>query len=161
MTQLQLLEKLDAFFAEVGLDTLLTNVRGIPVLKVTLKGLGEKKDGGALSEINFLDCPSLDASVFQIFTTVALNIDRDNLEECELALNSYNLKNTYIGAFHVYEPYRQIYHRYTQLFSGNDVAHVMQAKTAVEAVVSQLADSYDDILKIAAGASVYGDGENK
>lgn len=157
MTQLQLLEKLDAFFAEVGLDTLLTNVRGIPVLKVTLKGLGKNKEGGALTEINFLDCPSLDASVFQIFTTVALNIDKDNLKECERVLNSYNLKNSYMGAFHVYEPYRQIYHRYTQLFSGNDAAHVLQAKTAVEAVVSQLADSYDDILKIAADPSYYED----
>lgn len=152
MTQTELLEKLGSYLKEARLDATLTEVRGVPVLKVTLTGLGDGKEGSAISEINFIDFDELGAPALQIFTTVALNLSKDNLAPCERELNDYNLRHVVIGTFQVYEPYRQIYHRYCQVLVGDDFEQEEQAKAMLEVVTTQISACYDDILAYAEDA---------
>lgn len=153
MYQKELLEKLKNYLVKARLDAELTEVRGIDVLKVTLTGLGEKEEGSAIAEINFMNFDEMNAPVFQIFTTVALNIDEENIEPCIIELSKYNLEYVLIGAFQVYAPYRQIYHRYTQVLIGDDEEQEEQAKAALDLVSTQISAAYDDILAYAEDAS--------
>lgn len=152
MTRYELLEILKEYLKEAKIDCFITEVKGIPVLKATLTGLGDKRDGSAIAEINFIDFDELGAPALQMFTTVALNLDKDNLEPCELELRDYNLKYVVIGSFHVYEPYRQIYHRYAQVLIGDDAEQVEQAKAMLNVVSTQISACYDDILRYAEDA---------
>lgn len=153
MNQLELLEKLQDHLRRAKLDTMLTEVHGVDVLKVTLVGLGDKEQGSAIAEINFMNFDEMDAPVFQIFTTVALNIDERNIEPCIIELSKYNLEYVLIGTFQVYAPYRQIYHRYTQVLIGSDEEQTEQAKAALDLVATQISAAYDDILAYAEDAS--------
>lgn len=152
MTRYELLEILKEYLKEAKIDCFVAEVKGIPVLKATLTGLGDKRDGSAITEINFIDFDELGAPALQTFTTVALNLDKDNLEPCELELRDYNLKYVVIGSFHVYEPYRQIYHRYAQVLVGDDAEQVEQAKAMLNVVSTQISACYDDILRYAEDA---------
>lgn len=152
MTQTELLEKLQDYLKKARLDTLLTEVRGVPVLKVTLTGLGDKKEGSAIAEVNFIDFEELGVPALQVFTTVALNLSKDNLGPCGRELNDYNLRHVVIGTFQVYEPYRQIYHRYCQVLVGDDCEQEEQAKAMLEVVTTQISTCYDDILAYAEDA---------
>ncbi len=152
MTRYELLEILKEYLKGAKIDCFVTEVKGIPVLKATLTGLGDKRDGSAITEINFIDFDELGAPALQAFTTVALNLDKDNLEPCELELRDYNLKYVIIGSFHVYEPYRQIYHRYAQVLVGDDAEQVEQAKAMLNVVSTQISACYDDILRYAEDA---------
>lgn len=152
MTRYELLEILKEYLKEAKIDCFVTEVKGIPVLKATLTGLGDNNDGSAITEINFIDFDELGAPALQVFTTVALNLDKDNLEPCELELRDYNLKYVVIGSFHVYEPYRQIYHRYAQVLVGDDAEQVEQAKAMLNVVSTQISACYDDILRYAEDA---------
>lgn len=152
MTQTELLEKLGSYLKDARLDATLTEVRGVPVLKVTLTGLGDKKQGSAIAEINFIDFDELGVPALQVFTTVALNLSKENLEPCEHELNDYNLRHVVIGSFNVYEPYRQIYHRYCQVLVGSDEEQEEQAKAVLEVVTTQISACYDDILAYAEDA---------
>lgn len=149
MTQRELLGKLEKYLQAARIDTLLTEVRGVPVLKATLTGLGDKKDGSAIAEVNFIDFDELGAPALQVFTTVALNLDKNELERCQLDLADYNLKHVIIGAFNVYEPYRQIYHRYAQVLIGDDAEQEEQARAVLEVVTTQISACYDDVLAYA------------
>ena len=152
MTRNELLEILKDYLGEAKIDCFLTEVKGIPVLKATLTGLGDNNDGSAIAEINFIDFDELGAPALQMFTTVALNLDKDNLDPCELELNDYNLRYVAIGSFHVYKPYRQTYHRYAQVLVGEDYEQVQQAKAMLNVVSTQISACYDDILKYAEDA---------
>lgn len=152
MTRYELLEILKEYLKGAKIDCFVTEVKGIPVLKATLTGLGDNNDGSAIAEINFIDFDELGAPALQMFTTVALNLDKDNLEPCELELRDYNLKYVVIGSFHVYEPYRQIYHRYAQVLVGDDAEQVEQAKAMLNVVSTQISACYDDILRYAEDA---------
>lgn len=152
MTRYELLEILKEYLKEAKIDCFVAEVKGIPVLKATLTGLGDNNDGSAITEINFIDFDELSAPALQAFTTVALNLDKDNLEPCELELRDYNLKYVVIGSFHVYEPYRQIYHRYAQVLVGDDAEQVEQAKAMLNVVSTQISACYDDILRYAEDA---------
>lgn len=152
MTRYELLEILKEYLKEAKIDCFVAEVKGIPVLKATLTGLGDNNDGSAITEINFIDFDELSAPALQAFTTVALNLDKDNLEPCELELRDYNLKYVVIGSFHVYEPYRQIYHRYAQVLVGVDAEQVEQAKAMLNVVSTQISACYDDILRYAEDA---------
>lgn len=152
MTRYELLEILKEYLKGAKIDCFVTEVKGIPVLKATLTGLGDNNDGSAITEINFIDFDELGAPALQTFTTVALNLDKDNLEPCELELRDYNLKYVVIGSFHVYEPYRQIYHRYAQVLVGDDAEQVEQAKAMLNVVSTQISACYDDILRYAEDA---------
>lgn len=152
MTRYELLEILKEYLKGAKIDCFVTEVKGIPVLKATLTGLGDNNDGSAITEINFIDFDELGAPALQVFTTVALNLDKDNLEPCELELRDYNLKYVVIGSFHVYEPYRQIYHRYAQVLVGDDAEQVEQAKAMLNVVSTQISACYDDILRYAEDA---------
>lgn len=152
MTRYELLEILKEYLKEAKIDCFVTEVKEIPVLKATLTGLGDNNDGSAITEINFIDFDELGAPALQTFTTVALNLDKDNLEPCELELRDYNLKYVVIGSFHVYEPYRQIYHRYAQVLVGDDAEQVEQAKAMLNVVSTQISACYDDILRYAEDA---------
>ena len=67
-------------------------------------------------------------------------------------MRDYNLKYVVIGSFHVYEPYRQIYHRYAQVLVGDDAEQVEQAKAMLNVVSTQISACYDDILRYAEDA---------
>ena len=82
MTRYELLEILKEYLKGAKIDCFVTEVKGIPVLKATLTGLGDNNDGSAITEINFIDFDELGAPALQAFTTVALNLDKDNLEPC-------------------------------------------------------------------------------
>ncbi len=153
MNQSELLEKLKDYLESARIDAFLTNVKGVDVLKATLTGLGEKEDGSAITEINFMNFDEMGVPVFQIFTTVALNIDEENIEPCITELSKYNLEYVLLGYFQVYEPYRQIYHRYTQVLIGSDEEQEEQAKAALDLVTTQISAAYDDIIKYAEDAS--------
>lgn len=153
MNQRELLEELEKYLRKAKIDTLLTEVKGVDVLKATLTGLGDKADGSAITEINFMYFDEMNAPVFQIFTTVALNIDEDNIEPCITELSKYNLEYVLLGTFQVYEPYRQIYHRYTQVLIGSDEEQTEQAKAALDLVTTQISSCYDDIIRYAEDAS--------
>lgn len=152
MTREELLEKLEDYLHNAKIDASLTEVGGVPVLRATLTGLGDKEEGSAISEINFMDFDELGAPALQMFTTVALNLDKANLEPCQKELTSYNLKYVVIGAFNVYEPYRQIYHRYCQVLVGSDEEQEEQAKAMLNVVATQISACYDDILAYAEDA---------
>lgn len=152
MTRYELLEILKDYLEEAKIDCFITEVKDIPVLKATLTGLGDNNDGSAIAEINFLDFDELGAPALQMFTTVALNVDKDNLDPCELELNDYNLRYVVIGSFNVYKPYRQIYHRYSQVLIGDDDEQVAQAKAMMNVVSTQISACYDDILRYAEDA---------
>lgn len=152
MTEYELLEILKDYLNEARIDSFIAEVKGIPVLKATLTGLGGNNDGSAIAEINFIDFEELGAPALQIFTTVALNIDKENLDPCELELNDYNLRYVVIGSFNVYKPYRQIYHRYAQVLIGDDEEQVAQAKAMLNVASTQISACYDDILRYAEDA---------
>ncbi len=152
MTGYELLEILKDYLNEARIDSFITEVKGVPVLKATLTGLGGNNDGSAITEINFIDFEELGAPALQMFTTVALNIDKDNLDPCELELNDYNLRYVVIGSFNVYKPYRQIYHRYAQVLIGDDEEQVAQAKAMLNVAATQISACYDDILRYAEDA---------
>lgn len=152
MTRIQLLEILEEYLEQANIDCSLTEVKGIPVLKATLTGLGDGKNGSAIAEVNFMDFDELGAPALQVFTTVALNLDKKVLERCQLDLADYNLKHVVIGAFNVYAPYRQIYHRYAQVLVGDDAEQEEQARAMLEVVTTQISACYDDILAYAEDA---------
>lgn len=152
MTRYELLEILKDYLNEAKIDAFITEVKGIPVLKATLTGLGDNNEGSAIAEINFIDFEELGAPALQMFTTVALNIDKDNLDPCQLELNDYNLRYVVIGSFNVYKPYRQIYHRYAQVLIGDDEEQVAQAKAMMNVASTQISACYDDILRYAEDA---------
>lgn len=151
MTRKELLEKLGRYLKAAKIDVYMTAVQDVPVLKATLTGLGDKKDGSAIAEVNFIDFEELGAPALQVFTTVALNLDKDVLEQCQLDLADYNLEHVVIGAFNVYAPYRQIYHRYAQVLVGSDEEQEEQARAVLEVVTTQISACYDDILAYAEG----------
>ena len=55
MTRYELLEILKEYLKEAKIDCFVAEVKGIPVLKPTWTGLGDKNDGSAITEINFID----------------------------------------------------------------------------------------------------------
>lgn len=152
MTQRELLGKLEKYLQAAKIDTCLTEMRGVPVLKATLTGLGDNKDGSAIAEVNFIDFDELGAPALQVFTTVALNLDKDVLQQCQLDLADYNLKHVVIGTFNVYAPYRQIFHRYAQVLVGDDGEQEEQARAVLEVVTTQISACYDDVLAYAEDA---------
>lgn len=152
MNRKELLQELESYLRKARIDAVLTQVRGVDVLKATLTGLGDNSDGSAIAEINFMDFDELGAPALQMFTTVALNLDKDNLDPCELELSDYNLRYVVIGSFNVYKPYRQIYHRYCQVLVGSDEEQEEQAKAMLNVVATQISACYDDILAYAEDA---------
>lgn len=146
----KLLVSVEAFLKEeYGFETWIGEDEGYLMLKARLLGLGECQ-GEAVMEV----CPvSLDMEpangmhMLQFYTTVAANINEDNILPALHALNSMNMRCP-VGAFHLFEEDRQMYHKYTALLEEGE-SGVRQATIALSMVAETINQLFDEAILIA------------
>lgn len=149
-----LLTNMQSVLEGMGYATRLGSESGVLQLKARLTGLGLCR-GEALMELTPVEIiPDEEGhgrSLLQFYTTTAADLDQKDLEAVMVTLNDVNLRCPF-GSFHVYEPLRQLYHRYTAVLpQGEDPA--VQAIAALRMVLTALNQLFDETILIANGAT--------
>lgn len=139
---------------EYGLAHQRQDAGGLALLKVRLDGLG-RAEGEALMEICTLpmgqDPAEKPRKLLQFYTTTAAGLDDANTAPALAALNQVNLRCP-VGAFHLYTPQKQMYHKYSLVLdAASDWA--AQAVTAMTAVVEVIDHLFDETIVIADDAA--------
>lgn len=133
---LRVLKALQALLNEYSIENLLDESGEIPVLKARLCDLGSVT-GKAMMEI--CEYPFATHRLLQFYTTTAERMDEENLIPAARALDRVNLRCP-LGAFGVYEPLRQMYHKYTAVLDDAPEDCACSALTAVVEVLDRLFD---------------------
>lgn len=149
-----ILTSLEAFLHEYGIPTKMASESGLTVLKARLNDLG-RAEGEALMEICLLplepDASGAGRTLIQFYTTTAAGLDEANIAPALAALNAVNLRCP-AGAFQIYTPLRQIYHKYTAvLLDGTD--RQAQAQAALMLAVETVDRLFDETVVIADDAA--------
>ncbi len=125
----QILQEVEEWIrAEQLADTHLTVEDGVDVLKLHLTGLGNEEgaeeplNGEALMQVCLLPF-SDDTPLVQFYTTVAVDLDEENLVPAAAAYNALSLTCP-LGSFHVHEPRRQAYHKYCYMLLQDELEWV-------------------------------------
>ncbi len=139
---------------EYGLAYQRQDAGGLEMLKVRLDDLGHA-EGTALMEICMLPMgqnpEGSTRKLLQFFTTVAAGLDESNTAPALAALNQVNLRCP-VGAFHLYTPQKQMYHKYSLALDASS-GWAAQAVTAMTAVVEVIDHLFDEVIIIADDAA--------
>jgi hypothetical protein len=149
--QRALLAGLEALLQEYEIETQLSEGENLLVLRARFSDLGTA-GGAALMEIceyPFTVGEGKAMRLLQFYTTTAENIDETNLEPALIALEPVNMRCP-LGAFGIYAPLRQMYHKYTALLGENPAA---EARSALLAVVEVLDRFFDETIILADDAA--------
>ena len=152
--QRTLLAGLEALLRKYEIETQLSEGENLLVLRARFNGLGTA-EGTALMEIceyPFTVGEGKPMRLLQFYTTTAENIDEKNLVPALIALEPVNMRCP-LGAFGIYAPLHQMYHKYTALLGENPEAEARSALLAVAEVLDRLFDETIIIADDAANAS--------
>ncbi len=111
-----ILERLKAELLAMGFESYLVVDEEINVLKAELTELGRAEHKAVLEVMALPYEVDEEQVLVQFYTTIAMNMDDSNIPPAIAALNTLNA-SVPVGAVHIYEDYKQMYHRYAALLN--------------------------------------------
>ena len=145
----KVIQELQKQMEDCGYSTRMEDVDGLSMLRIILDELGESREGSVLMELCFLPLGAEglpeDLRIFQVFTTIERNLQKDRMAEILEKLNPMNLE-CILGGFHIFEEEMQLYHKYVGVVRGTQADQMMSIiQPAVNWIASTIIDTYDEL----------------
>lgn len=145
----EVLVELEDQMNQAGFITRMEETEGLQMLRVVIDDLGSNGEGSVLMELCFLPLKGEgipeDLSIFQIFTTIETDIQKDRMPDILAELNRLNL-DCILGGFHIFEEEMQLYHKYICIARGRTQEEMLLSiQPAVNWIVSMIQECYEEL----------------
>ncbi len=149
MTNIQILEHIEVELMKLGLETNFLLQDGVTLLRAELTDLGRGEHSAIFEVMAVPYAVDGDATLLQFYTTIAVNMDDDNIFPAVIALNSANVGVT-IGSLHVFEEIGQLYHKYSIAIddSWSDDVKKVVVSSALFSTLNVVDAAYDEAIVI-------------
>jgi hypothetical protein len=149
----KVIETLEGQLNEIGFESVMKDIENLEVLRVLLDGIGESGEGEAIIEFCFLPLGNegnlaSDLRLFQIYTTLAGDIDEKKIPDILVKLNENNMQ-CLLGNFGIFEEERQMYHKYVSVVRGDTADEMLKViQPAVNWVETTIVENFDEIVSL-------------
>jgi hypothetical protein len=150
----KVIKELEGQLNEIGFESVVKNIEDLEVLRVLLDGIGESGEGEAIIEFCFLPLGNDDGNLpndlrlFQIYTTLAGDIDEKKIPDILVKLNENNMQ-CLLGSFGIFEEERQMYHKYVSVVRGDTADEMLKViQPAVNWVETTIVENFDEIVSL-------------
>ena len=135
---------------EFDLKTEVNTSDGLTFIRTYPDDIGEN-NGSFLLELCFIPTEEEDdveETFFQIYSTIALDLDEANYPKIMNELNDINF-NVTIGSYGIFRDQRQLYHKYMYVTTADTEDQLFDVlTTAIGWVINCIDDDYDKLMSI-------------
>jgi hypothetical protein len=150
----KVIEELETQLTDLGFESIMKDIDGLEVLRVLLDEIGKSGEGEAIIEFCFLplgdddSSESTDLRLFQVYTTLAANIDEKKDADILVKINDANME-CLLGNFGIYAEERQMYHKYVSVVRGDTAEEMLKViQPAVNWIETNIAENFDEIVSL-------------